>query len=455
MKKNNSTQLAIVYRLLVSTLVVLCLVLTHDLLLNKWNKDNIWSFIPVVPPLLIALGFYHFSKRYDGAHQKPFTVSESLKSIIKNKTSFIWGVLSIALIAGVNMAILAVQADAVYLLTSYGSVPKILNAVISAGIYALANVYMFVGVLNFTKRYIKPFWIVPFYAVLQILVSTIIFKEDSFALILLHFVLYLNIGYIVASNQKDFALGSYFAFCLLPARLVCDCVKIVSGIFAFSGVAEMGYTPAFLYSFQLVAMGAVAAYYGRLAYIMNLGKDFVDKGYMMVTDKHGVGTPMLRSTYQYSVMKEIKPWIAITEADKKRRRGMVIGQPLQKGWSFYEVFNAQGECLTHGFIDANMDISHLPKGYLQDNRPKLAIAWELDTDALYYLRVEFEGETLYGALRMFFNAEERAKQPQTFAYKLSNTWIHPNEEEILSCVLYKASGEEVLVKALYGKYHDN
>jgi hypothetical protein len=296
---------------------------------------------------------------------------------------------------------------------------------------------------------------VPFYAVLQILVSTIIFKEDSFALILLHFVLYLNIGYIVASNQKDFALGSYFAFCLLPARLVCDCVKIVSGIFAFSGVSEMGYTPAFLYSFQLVAMGAVAAYYGRLAYIMNLGKDFVDRGYMMVTDKHGVETPMLRSTYQYSVMKEIKPWIAITEADKKRRRGRAIMQELQKGWSFYEVFNAQGECLTHGFIDANMDISHLPKGYLQDNRPKLAIAWELDTDALYYLRVEFEGETLYGALRMFFNAEERAKQPQTFAYKLSNTWIHPNEEEILTCTLYKASGEEVLVKALYGKYHDN
>jgi len=67
------------------------------------------------------------------------------------------------------------------------------------------------------------------------------------------------------------------------------------------------------------------------------------------------------------------------------------------------------------------------------------------------LRVEFEGETLYGALRMFFSAEERAKQPQNFAYKLSNNWIHPNEEEILSCVLYKASGEEVLVKALYGQ----
>jgi hypothetical protein len=130
-------------------------------------------------------------------------------------------------------------------------------------------------------------------------------------------------------------------------------------------------------------------------------------------------------------------------------------QELQKGWSFYEVFNAQGECLTHGFIDANMDLERMPESYLQDNRPKLAVAWELDTDALYYLRVEFEGETLYGALRMFFNAEERAKQPQTFAYKLSNTWIHPNEEEILTCVLYKASGEEVLVKALYGKYHDS
>ena len=69
-------------------------------------------------------------------------------------------------------------------------------------------------------------------------------------------------------------------------------------------------------------------------------------------------------------------------------------------------------------------VAFLPQGYLQDNRPKLAIAWELDTEALYYLRVEFERETLYGALRMFFNAEERAKQPQNFMYKLSNNWIY-------------------------------
>jgi putative exporter of polyketide antibiotics len=202
MKKENLNKLAILYRLSVSIFAVFCLEILHAIPFNNWNKDNVWSFISLVPHVLAVVLFYHFSKRYDGAYQKPFTVSESLKSIIKNKTSFIWGVLSIALIAGVNMAILAVQADAVYLLTSYGSVPKILNAVISAGIYALANVYMFVGVLNFTKRYIKPFWIVPFYAVLQILVSTIIFKEDSITLNLLYFMAYLNIGYSVVSHQK-------------------------------------------------------------------------------------------------------------------------------------------------------------------------------------------------------------------------------------------------------------
>jgi hypothetical protein len=154
-------------------------------------------------------------------------------------------------------------------------------------------------------------------------------------------------------------------------------------------------------------------------------------------------------------MQAIKPWIAITEADKKRRRGRVIMQPLQKGWSFYEVFNAQGECLTHGFIDSNMDISHLPKGYLQDNRPKLSIAWELDTDALYYVRVEFEGSAYYGALAMFSYETDHKRFAYDAKNRLYNTWIHPNEEEILTCTLYKASGEEVFVKSLYGKYHDS
>jgi len=294
---------------------------------------------------------------------------------------------------------------------------------------------------------------VPLYATFQtFLAYTIASYNNENALEILNFFMYIIVGYSTVAKQEEFALGSYFAYALLPTRLICTCIQLVAGIFAFSGVSEMGYTPAFLYSFQIVAMGAVAAYYGRQAYLVSLNRaELVDRGYMMVTDKHGVETPMLRATYQYNVRQAIKPWIAITEADKKRRRGMVIRQPLQKGWSFYEVFNAQGECLTHGFIDANMDLERMPESYLQDNRPKLAVAWELDTDALYYLRVEFEGETLYGALRMFFNAEERAQQPQNLMYKLSNTWIHPNEEEILSCVLYKASGEEVLVKALYGQ----
>jgi hypothetical protein len=451
MKKHTNT-LAIIYRITLSIFVVFGLEILHAIPFNNWDKDNVWAFISVIPHLLAVVTFYYFSKRYDGAYQKPFTVSESLKSIVKNKTSFILGVLSIALIAGVNMIILAIQADDFYVLTSYGSVPKTVNTVLSAIIYAVANVYMFVGVLNLTKRYIKPFWMVLFYAVFQILASALVFKEDSITLNLLYFMAYLNIGYSVASNQKGFALGSYFAFCLLPARLVCDCVKIISGIFAFSGVSEMGYTPAFLYSFQIVAMGAVAAYYGRLAYIMSLGREFVDKGYMMVTDKHGVQTPMLRSTYQYSVMQEIKPWIALTEAGKKRRRGRAIMQELEKGWSFYEVFNAQGELQMRGFIDTSVELAHTPYVNLQDNRPKLAFAWELGTDALYYVRVEFEGNAYYGALAMFSYETDHKR----FAYdpknRLYNTWIHPNEEKVLPCKLYKSNGEEFSMQVLYDEY---
>jgi hypothetical protein len=273
--------------------------------------------------------------------------------------------------------------------------------------------------------------------------------NDEIPTLIIGFVGYLALCYPIVANRTSFGFWSYFTYQFLPTSIICACTQIVAGIFAFSGVAEMGYTPAFLYSFQIVAMGAVAAYYGRLAYIMSLGKDFVDKGYMMVADKHGVQTPMLRSTYQYKVMQEIKPWIALTEAGKKRRRGRAIMQELEKGWSFYEVFNAQGELQMRGFIDTSVELAHTPYVNLQDNRPKLAFAWELGTDALYYVRVEFEGETLYGALRMFFNAEERAKQPQTFAYKLSNTWIHPNEEKVLPCKLYKSNGEEFSMQVLY------
>jgi hypothetical protein len=402
---------------------------------------------------LFAFTFFYYAFR-----QETYGFKQSLRDIYtqiaKRPRLILQGLGLVIVFALLSFVFLSPKTDAIHLLGTYSSLPLVVNKLLRAFIFTVANILMVSAFITGNKDVLKSTWAVPLYAVLASS-ATFFFFGDTFELALLYFLAYLIVGYALAANSPAFAFGFFFAFNLLPSNLVCSCLEIISGIFAFSGVAEMGYTPAFLYSFQIVAMGLVAAYYGRLAYIMNLGKDFVDRGYMMVTDKHGVETPMLRSTYQYSVMKEIKPWIAITEADKKRRRGRAIMQELQKGWSFYEVFNAQGECLTHGFIDANMDISHLPKGYLQDNRPKLAVAWELDTDALYYLRVEFEGETLYGALRMYSYEADHKRMAHDVSNRLYNTWIHPNEEEILTCTLYKASGEEVLVKSLYGKYHEH
>jgi hypothetical protein len=422
-KSKNTHNLAMMYRLFIAILAIPFLELIHVGFMNKWNTDNVWSFIAIIPHLLAILLFYQFSKRYDRfTDNKPFNILESLKKLVKNKVSFALGILTVALIAGVNMAVLMSKAEDFQVLASYSSVSEILNTLISACIYTIANVYMFIGIYNITKSYIKPFWVVLVYAIAQTLIGAMNFEEDPIALNLLYFVAYLNIGYSVVNHRKDFALGFYFAFNTLPSRLVCNCLKIVAGVFSFSGVAEMGYTPAFLYCFTLLAMGVVALYQGKRAYLVSMNRaELVDRGYMMVTDKHGVETPMLRATYQYSVMQAIKPWIALTEADKKRRRGRVIMQPLQKGWSFYEVFNAQGECLTHGFIDANMDLERMPESYLQDNRPKLAIAWELDTDALYYLRVEFEGETLYGALRMYSYEADHKRMAHDVSNRLYNT----------------------------------
>jgi hypothetical protein len=40
-----------------------------------------------------------------------------------------------------------------------------------------------------------------------------------------------------------------------------------------------------------------------------------------------------------------------------------------------------------------------------------------------------------------------------FAYdaknRLYNTWIHPNEEKVLPCKLYKSNGEEFSMQVLY------
>ena len=414
---------------------------------HRFKTDYWWLL--VLPALGIAVLYYLWArKRRNDVY---VSISKSIRQKLGTWRNAIWGALAVVAFTILNAFIIHTKAEDTYVLTEVLHWTNLLNAFF----YSIANILTAYSFVKLNKELINMFWLSLGYAILQFLLNVILFSEDFYVL-LPHFIANLTLAFMVASNRTTLAFGFSFVYALLPTKLICNCVKIVAGIFAFSGVSEMGYTPAFLYSFQIVAMGAVAAYYGRLAYLVSMNRaELVDRGYMMVRDQHGVETPMLRATYQYNIMQAIKPWIALTEAGKKRHRGMVITQKLQKGWAFHEVFNAQGEPLTHGFIDANMDLERMSESRWQDNRPKLAIAWELDTEALYYLRVEFEGETLYGALRMFFNAEERAKQPQNFAYKLSNTWIHPNEEEILTCVLYKASGEEVLVKALYGKYHDN
>ena len=438
-------------RLLISVLAITIITITHDWLVACWDKTNIWSCIAVAPHVLLALVFYQISKRYDASVVLEST--NTWKDFFKNRRLFAFGALSVVLVSCINMAFLLEEADAVQVLSSYASLPRVINTLLSAILYAFANAFMFVGMLNITKAYIKAFWVVLLFAILQIVISAFTFTGDNIALHLLRFVAYLTMGYSIASHQKSFAFGFYFAYELLPTRLICTCTQIIAGIFAFSGVAEMGYTPAFLYSFQIVAMGLVAAYYGRQAYLVSMNRaELVDRGYMMVRDQHGVETPMLRATYQYNVRQAIKPWIALTEAGKKRRRGRAIMQELEKGWSFYEVFNAQGELQMRGFIDTSVELAHTPYVNLQDNRPKLAFAWELDTDALYYVRVEFEGNAYYGALAMFSYETDHKR----FAYdpknRLYNTWIHPNEEKVLPCKLYKSNGEEFSMQVLYDEY---
>ena len=134
MNKSKKTQnLAMMYRLSISIFAILCLVLTHDTLLNNWNKDNVWSFIAIIPHLFVALLFYQFSKRYDRfTDNKPFNILESLKKLVKNKVSFALGILTVALIAGVNMAVLMSKAEDFQVLASYSSVSEILNTLISA-----------------------------------------------------------------------------------------------------------------------------------------------------------------------------------------------------------------------------------------------------------------------------------------------------------------------------------
>ncbi len=410
------------------------------------------SWISAVPYFIGAILFIGVSLKFKLSKINETLVSY-LKPIIHNNHLIIKGVAVVLFVLLVNIFFLYLYSDYIGISSAYNNFSVACNTIIRKLLYSISTLIVFITFHNNIKDWISNLYSVPLYAFT--LVITNYFSGDYY-IIPLNFVFYLIIGYTIVTQRTGVSLLSSLAYNFLSTALLCACGQYVFGALVINTQQDLGYMPAFLYSFQIVAMGLVAAYYGRQAYLLSMNRaELVDRGYMMVRDQHGLETPMLRATYQYNIMQAIKPWIALTEAGKKRKRGMVITQKLQKGWAFHEVFNAQGEPLTHGFIDANMDLERMPQGYLQDNRPKLAIAWELDTEALYYLRVEFEGETLYGALRMFFNAEERAKQPQNFMHKLSNNWIHPNEEEILSCVLYKANGEEVLVKALYGKYHDS
>jgi hypothetical protein len=438
-------------------LILPCALLIVLELLNQWSVGytrqilGYRAWFSALPYLMGTLVFLWVASNFKiqtmlGSLRNVFT------SIVKQKSLFLLGFVVLALFYLVTFLFLYPNATDIYVSSSY-NIQNVFTTVFINSSYAFAIIFSFVAFLNMVKS------IRGFYAVILFtgtLITTNYFLNNSAYYIVSDALIYLIIGFTIVMRRTSLSLLSSFSYNFLSTAFLCACSKYVLGALVVATRQDLGYTPAFLYSFQLVAMGAVAAYYGRQAYLVSLNRaELVDRGYMMVTDKQGVETPMLRATYQYSVMQAIKPWIAITEAGKKRRRGRVIMQPLQKGWSFYEVFNAQGECLTHGFIDANMDLERMPESYLQDNRPKLAVAWELDTDALYYLRVEFEGETLYGALRMYSYEADHKRMAHDVSNRLYNTWIHPNEEEILTCTLYKASGEEVLVKSLYGKYHDS
>jgi hypothetical protein len=414
---------------------------------GTWLLDKgVWGVMSIFPPLLISLGLLAWGagdiKKLPDALK---TLWISIKSDKKGGRLAVMFMVALAMVLSVTLGVYTEEITLNVMVVPF---------VVKRLFYGGATIIAFEAFLLINANYKKmnTAWI--FLAVMAFCEYLVGAKPADFVLSMGYYAVFV---FVFLANQKGFASGFAVLFdMVVTCNLVCLCNSFQVGAWKFETSSDVSQAATFLYAFIIGVLGVVAYRYGKRAYLMSMNRaELVDRGYVMVRNQHGVETPMLRATYQYNIMQAIKPWIAITEAGKKRRRGRVIMQELQKGWAFHEVFNAQGERLTHGFIDANMDLERMPESYLQDNRPKLAIAWELDTDALYYLRVEFEGETLYGALRMYSYEADHKRMAHDVSNRLYNTWIHPNEEEILTCTLYKASGEEVFVKSLYGKYHDS